>query len=143
MRFLSPLVMYGYCASILMDPLAAQACSCREFTKEEAYQDADVVFLGTVEQFEANKHPSVWNFTGRTAQFRVEKVWKGTVKPLLKVRTGFGGGDCGYDFEVGKPYLVFAQGSKPPYYTGMCSGTAPAEHGGRELENLGNRRGDD
>ena len=51
----------------------------------------------------------------QVVQFRVMDVWKGDVGAPAVVRSGdyasrdCGVGDCGYIFEAGKSYLVFAQ----------------------------------
>jgi hypothetical protein len=60
-------------------------------------------------------------------QFRVSEVWRGSVGASVVVRSGdhasrdCGTGDCGYTFEEGKSYLVFAYqgdwGTAPAGYT--------------------------
>ena len=52
---------------------------------------------------------------GRSVEFEVEGYWKGLPLRRLTVRTGFGGGDCGYPFEHGRSYRVYAFAeSRPP-----------------------------
>jgi hypothetical protein len=58
---------------------------------------------------------------GQDVRFEVAGYWKGLPLRTLEVRTGFGGGDCGYPFEAGKSYRVYAfTVSRPP------SSSAPA-----------------
>jgi len=45
---------------------------------------------------------------GQNVRFEVVGYWKGLPLRTLEVRTGFGGGDCGYPFETGKSYRVYA-----------------------------------
>jgi hypothetical protein len=45
--------------------------------------------------------------------FRVKRVYKGGVGPVVQVRTGMGGGDCGARYATGLDYLVYAYGAKP------------------------------
>lgn len=53
-------------------------------------------------------------FTGIMVLLNVNKIFKG-VKAIQKIRivTGIGGGDCGYYFQTGKTYIVYAK--KQPY----------------------------
>ena len=41
-------------------------------------------------------------------KFKVSKITSDTIQ----IVTGYGGGDCGYEFEVGKDYIVFAEAWK-------------------------------
>jgi hypothetical protein len=46
----------------------------------------------------------------------------------FQLRTGLGGGDCGYPFEVGKRYRVYAfKNESGEFSTGICSGTRALE----------------
>ncbi|HEY7403202.1 MAG TPA: hypothetical protein VIB39_06750 [Candidatus Angelobacter sp.] len=50
-----------------------------------------------------------------------------------RVETGLGGGDCGFPFEQGESYLVFAwKESDGALSTGICSGTAKLGNSGAE-----------
>jgi hypothetical protein len=40
----------------------------------------------------------------------VEERYKGAKRiDTIKVRTGFGNGDCGFEFHLGQKYLIYAQ----------------------------------
>jgi hypothetical protein len=41
----------------------------------------------------------------------------------VEIVTGMGGGDCGYNFEKGKKYLVYASEHRGRLYAGICSRT--------------------
>jgi hypothetical protein len=78
-------------------------------------------------------------------RFVVEENFRGaSVKPggQLEVLTGFGGGDCGYEFVVGERYLVYAQHfpSSQKLYTGICSRTRKLTEAAADLEYLRTRR---
>lgn len=47
----------------------------------------------------------------RIAVLRIDEVFKGVVPPVATIVTGSGAGDCGFIFEVGKDYAVFADHS--------------------------------
>jgi len=60
----------------------------------------------------------------RVAWIHVEKAWKGVrADTIVTVRTGSGGGDCGFDqFAAGHRYVVFAHGTG--LGTSRCDRTA-------------------
>lgn len=56
--------------------------------------------------------------------FDVASFRKGAERSYVLLTTGVGGGDCGFDFEIGKKYLVFAYADESGHLsTGICSGT--------------------
>ena len=58
------------------------------------------------------------------ATFDVESFRKGAERSYVLLTTGVGGGDCGFDFEIGKKYLVYAHADDSGQLsTGICSGT--------------------
>jgi hypothetical protein len=60
--------------------------------------------------------------------FEASRSYRGAQHKNIRVRTGIGGGDCGFDFEVGKQYLVYAFADESGHLsTGICSGTALVE----------------
>lgn len=136
----------------------AVACSCVMLTSGDPVKDAvsaagdeEVVFLGRVVAvavvivddegaivFENAPQPKTGSVL-RLAVFRVEEMYKGTVAPLATIITGGGGGDCGYSFEEGKEYIVFAGkatekrelglvGSTQALTTSICSYTQRADN---------------
>jgi hypothetical protein len=58
------------------------------------------------------------------------------VGDIVEVRTGFGGGDCGYEFRIGGKYLVDAWKGSKGLETNICSLTAPIERSEVELRVL-------
>ncbi len=59
----------------------------------------------------------------------------------IEIATGFGGGDCGYPFQVGMDYIVYAyKNAQGRLETGICSRTRPlaqAADGDQTAEWLG------
>jgi hypothetical protein len=68
--------------------------------------------------------------------FQVTRRWKGPVADTLVIRTGEGGGDCGFPFQVGAEYLVYASG-KDALYTSICHRTRLLLAAKEDLEALG------
>lgn len=66
---------------------------------------------------------------------RVSEVWKGDVGKTLRVTTSAdSGAGCGYPFEEGKEYLVYAGEDAS---VSLCSETKPLSSAGADLEALG------
>jgi hypothetical protein len=69
--------------------------------------------------------------------FDVLRSYRGAEDKHVKVRTGLGGGDCGFDFETTKIYLVFAnKDDSGELSTGICSPTALLEESRSNLAYL-------
>lgn len=58
--------------------------------------------------------------------FSVLNSWKGVTTTTVDVTTGYGSGDCGYAFQIGTQYIVYAYSSgSNELFTSMCSRTTP------------------
>ena len=116
------------------------------------FQDTGVIFEGRVEKAEL-KWPGLDAPVGAIVRangeedpptilvtFSVSRMYQGVAQPNVQVETGLGGGDCGYPFEIGKQYLVFADKRESGRLeTGICTGTALLED---STANLADLRGD-
>lgn len=136
---------------VLVGPSArpAHACSCAGLPSAEQYRRADAVFTGVaVEHLDTNPDgptfssldPIVWTF-------EVEAVRKGRVPEEVEVVTARSGASCGYAFEEGRRYQVFArrEGSPAPVAeelgegheaglsSGLCDGNRDLTAGGEAL----------
>ncbi len=80
------------------------------------------IFSGEV--IEVIKKPDVYFVE---VKFKLDKSWKNELKDAASITTGRGGGDCGYEFEVGKKYLVYADGDKNKLSTNICTRTSVFE----------------
>ena len=80
---------------------------------------------------------SPWDHS--TVGFRVSTVWKGDVARNVEVVTQPTGGACGYPFEEGVSYIVYASGSAAgdDLSAGICSRTGPLAQAGEDLSALG------
>jgi len=71
---------------------------------------------------------------GYSFTFEIEEVFKGIKGKSVKIATDAGGGSCGYFFEVGKEYLVYAYGaSEDSLGTSICSRTRSAPNAQDDL----------
>jgi len=120
---------------VLLGTRDASACTCVGTAPEQAVYRADIVFAGSVSAIRDDS-----NDPWPEVEFRVEEILKGPVDAVTMVlhTPNRGGTNCeGFDFDLGKTYLVFAfarASTQPPSYgVNMCGGTTPLEaRGGRE-----------
>jgi hypothetical protein len=103
----------------------AKACSCDLPTTnnlqslvKKAYKDSKAVFSGQV--LEITRNEKLWFIQVR---FRPEKSWKNELSKEITITTGLGSGDCGFSFEVGKKYLIYANGTAKNLGTNICTRT--------------------
>jgi hypothetical protein len=116
----------------------ASACSCA-FGGSVPCQDywkTDAVFVGTVVgSSKITITDGTYKFDQRLVRMRIEQPLKGVEGALAEVVTGWGGGDCGYEFKTGASYIVYAgRGEKDGrLYTGICTRTRPLAEAGEDL----------
>lgn len=65
--------------------------------------------------------------------FKVDKSWKGLTTGEAIVSTGENSAMCGFNFEVGKTYIVYANGS---LQTNICTRTAAGNDDAKYLTKL-------
>ena len=135
---LIPLILVAF---ITISSSDAFACSClKPGSPREGLQRSDAVFLGTV--LDVNRDTLGG---GYKVKFEVERSWKGASEQVVTVKTGLGGGDCGYidqvtggNFVKGKKYVVYAvYGDDDTLSTGLCSRTVRLEFAEQDLQELG------
>jgi hypothetical protein len=61
-------------------------------------------------------------FAYRVAVFQVSEKWKGRAGRFTLLVSGSGAADCGFVFEVGKQYLVYARATTEKPYTTLVGG---------------------
>lgn len=91
-------------------PSVTSACSCAELPSiGEELERSQAVFSGKVVDVRENQ--SLKGNRTKSVLFDVTNTWKGVKQSQIIITTGLGGGDCGFDFEVGQDYLVYAHES--------------------------------
>lgn len=129
-------VLVGFAASI---PGAAYACSCassagesQEERARNAVEGARAVFAGEVVEID-RLSPEIIISSGDSVKvtFDVSRVWKGPARETLRVETARSDASCGYDFDAGKRYLVYAYsatgGDSDVLQVNLCSATTQIE----------------
>ena len=114
MRYFTTLVL-------LIFSTDAFSCSCvayagsEETILKQAYARSDIIFVGSV--FSEKADPNEFDLGMRETEFRVSMGIKGEPLPRITTKIWAGCCACGYDFNVGQIYLVFA--NKHPEYPGL------------------------
>ena len=114
---------------VFLFPDCASACSCFGPSIEQALSSSEAVFSGQVTAIEKEAGTA-------TATLRVTEVWKGPERGTLEVSTSSQESACGFPFEAGREYLLYAYG-KRGLKTDICTGTKPLEKAGADLTVLG------
>jgi hypothetical protein len=135
--------LFSVLAFLLLTKGEVSACSCLAPGEETVMQqvsraknDALVVFTGKV--LEIVKKPGS---SSVVVKFRAEKSWKGNVSRRINISTGENSALCGFNFEVGKSYLIYAQGTNATdLQTNICTRTAGLTNAKADLKVLGRGR---
>ena len=103
----------------------AFACSCLRSLEPEkkqvqqAFTDSTAIFSGEV--LEISEDSADQN--SLLVKFKVAKLWKGELNREVTITTAKDSAMCGYTFEIGKKYLVYANGLKDSLMVSNCSRT--------------------
>ena len=125
-----------------------RACSCIWTNTEKDYQRSEAVFSAEVISLKRLLGKKKKDY-GVIVELKVIQRFKGMEgrTDTLKIKTGYGGGDCGFRFEAGKQYLIFA--SMSPMYnakqknelvTTVCSHTGLISRRTEELDFLNKQK---
>ena len=88
------------------------SCSCKGYELDEEFRNNNVVVIGTVKNF---SKPPLWErlfYSGypmRKAIIDVSKSFKSPKQETISVYTDFGAAACGFPFEEGVEYAIFAK----------------------------------
>jgi hypothetical protein len=127
---------------VLICAESAQACSCISGGPPcQAYGNTAAVFIGTptaVDKTTVKRGDGArqYDYPQRLFTFSVEETFRGVDAAKVQVVTGMGGGDCGYNFQIGEHYLIYA-GRDPNsnvYGTSICTRTRLVSEAGEDLE---------
>lgn len=122
----------------VLAPARADACTCVVGAPVcDTFWKTDVVFAGEVLEIAPIPNPSGRQFMAhKRVRFRVDQSWRGAVEGTVEITTGAGGGDCGYGFEKGERYLVYASARDGGLSTSICSRTRPLARASDDLDYL-------
>jgi hypothetical protein len=127
---------------VLLAPLfgaaPALACSCVFPTVEQAKQDAVALFEGRVTSIVDAPAAGADVDSEYSVTLHVARSWRGLEKQArVTLRTAKSGATCGYAFEVGTSYLVYAGGAPGKLEVNSCSRTRRLREASEDLAALG------
>lgn len=96
------------------------ACSCVEATFDQNIEHADAIFIGTAGSSDVDSTTRYWDFDN------VVFVKGGSQAAMPPTATPIAGSACGYGFEAGTEYVVFATIREREMSTSLCSGNMEA-----------------
>jgi len=124
-------------------PIGVLACSCAPPPEvATAFSQADAVFSGRVIGLELvprfDEDPTVsFVIEDLRVKFAVTSCWKGKVTPETILHTTFTCCVCGYRFEIGESYIVYASVDDGTLRTSICTRTKPLLYAEEDLTVLG------
>lgn len=108
--------------NMAMTPTAI-ACSCAGLTDEQAFEQADAVFVGELRQI---REPTVKLSSAANSRFifAVDQVFKGAVHATQSVVSASDGASCGLGMAPGTIAIIFGRGPDDGEYSaGGCDGS--------------------
>jgi hypothetical protein len=135
-RLLCVTLAIGIVAMMLASPAPATACDFPDPpAPETALDEANAVFSGELVSIESAANDPSGQYVSAT--FEVERAWKGIDASPVSVETHGDAATCGFPFEKGRSYLVYAQSDGSPLTTSQYQPTKPLENAGDDLDVLG------
>ena len=131
------LVAVALC-TLLLSAAPALACSCVPATVAQAKQDAAAIFEGRVTSIVDAPESGVDMAPEHSVTLSVVRSWRGLEKQqTVTLRTAKSGATCGYAFELGTSYLVYAGGEPGKLHVNSCSRTRLLSKASEDLAALG------
>ena len=128
------ILLVAFLNGLLMN--RGSACQCFSGPPCEAYKYSGVIFIG---ELLTQQNSGFGGRIGILYSFKVTKLYKGKRSGEMKIMSGFGGGDCGYPFEKGIPYLIYADSIQGGVlYTDICTRTRQVREAALDLSYLDN-----
>lgn len=129
----------GALGLILLTVGHAFGCTCVNEPMPEAYEKAGAVFAGKVVGIMPTAPEGGSTLPGQQVTMEVTRSWKRVTDYEVSLRSGNPcGGCCGYYFQRGETYLVFASAARDgTLYTSKCMQTVRYSEAGERLGILG------
>lgn len=118
----------------------AAACSCiNPSSPDAARRQASVVFAGHVTNMDSTERAGM--LLGlKKVTLQVSEVWKGSISSEADVWTQQTDAACGFDFQIGKSYLVYTHRPLDFEISSLCSRTGLLSNAVADLRVLGKGR---
>lgn len=142
MQKLLPYVIIGLLCTILTTfsfTVTCYACNCAINSVEAEYENSSAIFSGKVIQLiDENKNKKLISTGDQiTVILEVQEVWKGVNESQIMLHTVRSSASCGYEFEIGKEYLIYATEREQGFHVSSCSRTTTLSHAISDIDYLG------
>jgi hypothetical protein len=115
----------------------AFACSCLQPAPPlKALAESDAVFSGTVVSLSEPMLPTS-SADLMSVEFDVAQVWKGDISQKEEIHTALSSASCGFNFEAGRDYIVYANEYGGRLQASLCSRTSLLSDAQEDLQALG------
>jgi len=130
----------AWCA-LLMLSADAWSCSCMPYPEDpaeaarKAWSQSDAIVSGKV----VEQRPVAGGDAPEAIEvtIAVKRRWKGPKAATLRIRTPESSAACGYGFQTGRDYVVFAvRAADDEYTTHLCSLTRPLREASKYVSAL-------
>lgn len=115
----------------LLAPRDAAACSCMRPTFEDARSSSAAIFEGRVDEITTVEGDEV------RVRFHVTQAWRGVEHESVEIQTASNSAACGFPFEAGQHYLVYAGQREQTLMVSLCSRTARMDDASEDRQLLG------
>jgi hypothetical protein len=124
-------------ASVALYPTSAEACTCVGSGQAcEATWNSGAVFRARVVSITPQPESQSGMVRSRSVRLRVLEAFLGVDVAEIDVDTASDEGACGYGFEVGRDYVVYAYKNGERLWTGICTRTRTVEEAEEDLAYL-------
>ena len=121
-------LLFSLTVLLLLGFDSSSACSCAgPGSLHDAYQKADAVFAGEVVSIDSI------DFGTLRVRLTVSQTWKGISSTTIDIFTAAYGTACGYYFQVGSTYLVYAYMYEGALETNSCTLTKQLSSASEDL----------
>jgi hypothetical protein len=139
----------AFCAACLVIASAtvfaapgALGCTCLgDTTPQKELRECDAVFTGRAlrRQIVTMRDARIGGERRRMLQFtfEVDSQWKGSLPRRITILTGLTSGECGHDFDLRIPYIVYARRSQGQLHMSICDRTNRLDQASDDLKALG------
>lgn len=136
-KILSVAVFLILLTSLAVDIPRTYACSCiMPEPPLVSMEKSDAVFAGRVTNIVPPAN-MMTTLDENKITFDVSTYWKGIDRNPVQIFSAMSSASCGYEFEEGKEYLVYAHESDGKLVTGLCTRTALLADATEDLKALG------
>ena len=133
MNMMKALVFLGFLLAVFSSDV--NACSCMSGGMPcHDYWKAAAIFTGTViDSSPTTSKRGEYEVPARLVRFNVDQSFRGVKGNEVEVRTALNEAGCGYAFQLGGRYLVYAYSDADKLATGICSRTRPVSEAADDL----------